>query len=41
MARQQGGGVIRRAERRVLENAYVKHDGVWKIERSVWHFEDQ
>jgi hypothetical protein len=41
MARQQGGGVIRRSEKRVLENAYVKQDGVWKIERSVWHFEDQ
>jgi hypothetical protein len=41
MARQQGGGVIRRSEERVLENAYVKHGGVWKIERSVWRLRDQ
>ena len=32
MARQQGGGVVRRTEHRVLENAYVRRDGVWKIE---------
>jgi hypothetical protein len=33
MARAQGGGVVRRSERGVLEGAYVKRDGVWKIER--------
>jgi hypothetical protein len=36
MARQQGEGVLRRSERRVLENAYVKQGGVWKIERSAY-----
>ncbi|HZJ32617.1 MAG TPA: hypothetical protein VFD21_13665 [Vicinamibacterales bacterium] len=33
MARQQGGGVISRAEPVVLEKAYVRRDGVWKILR--------
>ena len=33
MARQQGDGVVRRSERRVLENSYLKQDGVWKIKR--------
>jgi hypothetical protein len=33
MARAQGGGVTRRSERGVLEGAYVKVDGSWKIER--------
>jgi len=32
MARAQGGGVTKRAEHGVLEGAYVKRDGVWKIE---------
>ena len=36
MAREQGGGVVRRSERVLLENAYVRHDGVWKIQRTVW-----
>jgi SnoaL-like protein len=33
MARAQGGGVVRRSERGVLEGAYVRRDGGWKIER--------
>jgi len=33
MARAQGGGVVRRAERGLLEGTYVKRDGAWKIER--------
>ena len=37
MARQQGGGVIRRSETGVFEQAYVKRDGVWKILRSTYH----
>ncbi len=36
MARQQGGGVVRRTERGVLEHAYVRHDGVWKIQRAAY-----
>jgi ketosteroid isomerase-like protein len=36
MAREQGEGVVRHAERRVLETAYVKQGGVWKIERSTY-----
>lgn len=35
MARQQGGGVVRRSERVVVENTYVRRDGVWKFERSA------
>ena len=31
MARQQGGGVINRAEPVVLEGTYVRREGVWKI----------
>jgi len=31
MARQQGGGVINGAEPVVLEAAYVRREGVWKI----------
>ncbi len=31
MAHAQGGGVIRRTERRVLEAQYVKADGAWVI----------
>ena len=34
MARQQGEGVVRRTERRVIENTYEKHD-VWKLVRST------
>ncbi len=33
MARAQGGGVLKRSERGVLEGVYVKRDGCWKIER--------
>jgi hypothetical protein len=33
MARAQGGGVLRRSERGVLDGTYVKRDGGWKIER--------
>jgi len=37
MARVQGGGVARQSERGVLEGAFVKLDGVWKIERIGFH----
>jgi SnoaL-like domain len=33
MARAQGGGVVRRSERGLLEASYVKRDGVWKVRR--------
>ena len=33
MARAQGGGVLRRSVRGVLEGTYLKRDGRWKIER--------
>ena len=33
MARAQGGGVVRRSERGLLEGTYVKHGDAWKIER--------
>ena len=36
MARQQGEGVLKTVERRVLEHTYVKRGGVWKIERSSY-----
>jgi hypothetical protein len=36
MARAQGGGVTRQAERGVLEGAFMKLDGVWKIERAAF-----
>jgi hypothetical protein len=36
MARQQGGGVVRRSERCVLDTVYVKQNGVWKIERLAY-----
>lgn len=36
MARQQGGGVVRRAESGLLVNEYVRQEGIWKIERSVY-----
>src|SRR5262245_29769977 len=36
MARQQGGGVVRRVERGVFENVYIRRDGVWKIQRSTY-----
>jgi hypothetical protein len=31
MARQQGDGVVRRAERRVLHSSFVKRDGGWHL----------
>ena len=37
MARQQGGGVIRRSEPGFVEHAIVRRDGAWAIERSAWH----
>jgi hypothetical protein len=36
MARQQGGGVLRRTERGVFEHAYVRRNGIWKIQRSAY-----
>jgi hypothetical protein len=36
MAREQGEGVLRRAERRVLVGSYVRVGGAWKIEQLVW-----
>ena len=36
MARQQGDGVLKSTERRVLEHEYVKRGGVWKIARSSY-----
>ena len=35
MARQQGGGVVRRNERGVVEHTYVRRDGIWRIESST------
>jgi hypothetical protein len=34
MAREQGGGVVKRAERGVFENVYARSNGVWTIQRS-------
>jgi hypothetical protein len=36
MARLQGEGVIKRSERRVLESAYVKQAGVWRISHAAY-----
>jgi hypothetical protein len=36
MAREQGEGVLRRSERRVLVGSYVKVGRSWKIERLMW-----
>jgi hypothetical protein len=36
MAREQGEGFVRRSERRVIEAAYVKLAGVWKILRAAY-----
>lgn len=36
MARLQGDGFVARCERRVLEGAYVKRGGAWKIERVAY-----
>jgi hypothetical protein len=35
MARQQGGGVVRRTEHGVFEHTYVRREGIWKIEGST------
>jgi hypothetical protein len=34
MARAQGEGVVRRNERRFLEQTFARRDGLWKIERA-------
>ena len=34
MARQQGDGVVRRSERRVLAGTFVKHGRIWILERT-------
>jgi acyl-CoA hydrolase len=36
MARQQGEGVLKRSESRVLEHECVRVDGRWRIKRSVF-----
>jgi hypothetical protein len=36
MARQQGGGVVRRTERGAFENVYVRREGIWKIQRCAY-----
>lgn len=36
MARQQGDGVLRRSDARVLESSCVKRDGIWKLARAVF-----
>jgi len=36
MAREQGGGVVRRTEAGVFENLYVRRDGMWTIQRSTY-----
>jgi hypothetical protein len=36
MAREQGGGVVRRTEEGVFENVYVRRDGAWGITRSMY-----
>jgi hypothetical protein len=36
MARQQGGGVVRRTERGLLESVYLRREGVWKTQRSTF-----
>jgi hypothetical protein len=36
MAREQGGGVVKRSETGVFENTCVKRDGIWTIERAAY-----
>lgn len=36
MAREQGGGVVRRTEAGVFENVCVRRDGGWSVERSTY-----
>jgi hypothetical protein len=36
MARLQGDGIVARSDRRVLETALVKRDGIWKIDRVAY-----
>jgi hypothetical protein len=36
MAREQGGGVVTRTEHGVFENAYVRRDGIWRLQRSAY-----
>ena len=35
MATAQGEGVVRRSERRMLEQTFVRIDGVWKIDATA------
>jgi hypothetical protein len=36
MAREQGGGVVRRSETGVVEHVYARRDGAWIIDRSTY-----
>jgi hypothetical protein len=36
MARQQGGGVVRRSENGAFEHGYARREGVWTIARSTY-----
>jgi len=36
MARQQGGGVVRRSETGVFTHAYARRGGIWTLERSTY-----
>jgi len=36
MAREQGGGVVRRTETGVFETVYVRRGGRWRVERSIY-----
>lgn len=34
MARQQGDGIIRRSDQRLLTGTFVKHNGIWLLEHT-------
>jgi len=36
MAREQGGGIVRRSESGVFEHVYLRRDGAWSIEHSTY-----
>lgn len=36
MAREQGGGFVRRSECGMFEQSYVKRDRVWTLQRSIY-----